>query len=103
MSGKPQGLITSQARILAVIYLDPEASFTEIAGRVTIDEKTVREGIAALEKQGYVIRTKRRGHRNHYEIDKNRQITGDSAASAYRLAELLAVNAYPEIRPTASP
>jgi DeoR/GlpR family transcriptional regulator of sugar metabolism len=99
MGGKPQGLITSQARILAVIYLDQEASFTEIAGRLKIDEKTVREGIAALEKQGYVIRTKHRGHRNRYEIDKHRQITGDSAASAYRLAELLAVNAYPEIRP----
>lgn len=100
MSGKPQGLITSQARILAVIYLDPQASFTEIARRLKLDEKTVRERIAALEKQRYVTTTKRRGHRNRYEIDKYKPITSDSAASAYRLAELLAVNAYPQIRPS---
>ena len=48
MSGKPQGLITSQARILAVIYLSPEVSLSEIASRLDLDEKTVREKIEAL-------------------------------------------------------
>ncbi len=92
-------MITSLARILVAILLDPEASFTEIAGRLEMDQKTVREGIDALVKQGYVERTKRPGQRNRYKINKSARITADSAASAYQLADLLGVNAYPEIRP----
>ncbi len=101
MNRRRQGLITSRARILVVIHLDPEASYTEIAGRLRMDEKTVREGIEALVQGGHVIREKRPGKRNRYKINKKAQITPDSEATSYQLAELLALNAYLDIRPPA--
>ena len=94
---KPQELLTTNALILLAIYLNPRASFVEIAQGLEIQESTVTRGIKQLEAQGFLSR-KRPDRRNEYTIVESAQITPKSAARVSALLFLLGDNGTIKVR-----
>jgi DNA-binding IclR family transcriptional regulator len=92
MSRSPEGLVTTNALVLLVVHLTPNASFVEIAERLAINESTVRRSIKQLEEQGF-LRHDREGRRSFYEVQKSARITSKSLAKTGDLMWLLAETA----------
>ncbi|MFJ8209366.1 helix-turn-helix transcriptional regulator [Streptomyces sp. NPDC096033] len=59
--------VTNHARILAMIFRDPEIRLRDLAESCHLTERAAQAIVTDLESAGYLTRM-RHGRRNHYEV-----------------------------------
>ncbi|MFI8103876.1 helix-turn-helix transcriptional regulator [Streptomyces sp. NPDC086023] len=59
--------VTNHARILAMIFRDPEIRLRDMAAACQVTERAALAIVTDLENAGYLTRD-RRGRRNHYQV-----------------------------------
>ncbi|MFJ7154306.1 AsnC family transcriptional regulator [Streptomyces sp. NPDC101118] len=59
--------VTNHARILAMIFRDPEIRLRDMAAACQVTERAALAIVTDLENAGYLTRG-RRGRRNHYQV-----------------------------------
>ncbi len=65
--------LTNHAHVLLCITEDHDIRLRDLAGRVSISERSVKRIVADLERTGYISR-QRFGRRNRYEIHTDQPI-----------------------------
>jgi DNA-binding MarR family transcriptional regulator len=88
MSRKPDGVLTTNARILLVVYQDPRATDPEIADRLEIEKSSVLRGRKELRDQGYLSWSKS-GRGNKYRVHVDEFMIPESRATVDDLMKLL--------------
>ena len=88
MSRKPDGVLTTNARILLVVYQDPRATEPEIADRLEIAKSSVLRGRNELRDQGYLTWSKV-GRGNKYKVHVDKVMIPESRANVDELMKLL--------------
>jgi len=81
--------LSNHGHVVVQISKQPDIKLSELASRVGITERRVREIIADLRAAGYLEVTKS-GRRNTYRLVEKKPLR-HSAESTHALAELLAV------------
>jgi predicted transcriptional regulator len=82
-------LLTTHARVLVCVALDPDIRLRDIASTVGVTERTAYGIVAELTKDGYVVK-ERDGRRNRYRIQAERPLRESMDRDA-TISELLAV------------
>lgn len=73
---RPQGewtFFSNHGHLLIALSRDPDARLRDLADDVGITERAVHRILAEMEEAGVITR-QRAGRRNHYEIDRSRQL-----------------------------
>ncbi len=81
--------LSNHGHVVVQISKQPDVKLTELATRVGITERRVREIISDLREAGYLEVTKS-GRRNSYVLIEKKPLR-HSAESTHTLAELLAI------------
>jgi predicted transcriptional regulator len=81
--------LSNHGHVVVQISKQPDLKLTELATRVGITERRVREIISDLREAGYLEVTKS-GRRNNYVLIEEKPLR-HSAESTHTLAELLAI------------
>jgi DNA-binding MarR family transcriptional regulator len=79
--------VSNHTQVLLCLTANPEIRLRDVAGIVGITERATQRILADLVAAGYVKRI-RVGRRNHYEVDRERQMRHD-AQHGHRIGELL--------------
>ena len=66
-------LLSNHGKVLVCVAQDPDIRVSELAHRVGIKERAVQRILAELRDEG-VISSIRDGRRNHYRVDRGRQM-----------------------------
>ncbi|WP_073919265.1 helix-turn-helix transcriptional regulator [Streptomyces sp. CB02009] len=79
--------VTNHARILAMIFRDPEIRLRDLAGDCRLTERAAQAIVTDLETAGYLTR-QRHGRRNHYEVTPG-TLFRHPAEGRHEIADLL--------------
>jgi len=81
--------LSNHGHVIVQITMHPEIRLTELAARVGVTERRVREIVSELREAGYLEVTKS-GRRNLYRVVEGKPLR-HSAESSHNLGELLAI------------
>lgn len=82
-------LLTNHAVVLLCVSEAPDMTLRDIADRVGITERAVHRIVTDLVTDGFVV-VRKRGRRNHYEIQGRQHLRHD-AANHVQVSQLLRV------------
>ncbi|MFJ9825015.1 AsnC family transcriptional regulator [Streptomyces sp. NPDC101160] len=89
--------VTNHARILAMIFADPEIRLRDMAQGCRLTERAAQAIVTDLEGAGYLTRV-RNGRRNHYEVTPG-TLFRHPAEGNHRIDDLLRLLADLDSRP----